>query len=213
MKEPRRPGAKLRRSRNEARDTLILDLVEKGNKYGAVAQALERGGHGRLSKQRISQIVNRQLEEVGQHRMEMAERIFDLKIEQLNMIIRTNVGVISAPCARCQGKGDMGQDPDRGPGTMMVCDSCRGDGRHHAPRDRAAASKEIRQAVDQQCKMLGLYAPEKFAFTDTDGNDLEFWHNETKGLDEDELTNTLQVYLDGVDAGRKEKKATEKMAE
>lgn len=197
------PSYRLRKAELERRNSTILEMVEGGAKYSQIKTALERAGMT-ISLSRIGQIVNKELAEVAQHRKDLAERMFDLKVEQLNAIIRTNWGVINAKCTRCQGRGDMGQDPDKAPGTMIVCDKCNGDGRHHHPRDRASSSKEIRQAIDQQCKMLGLYAPEKFALTDTQGNELEFWHKETAGLDEDDLNKELEIYLSGVDKGREE---------
>lgn len=203
------PATRMRKAEIERRNTTILEMVEAGAKYKSIAISLQRAGLGKISTGRISQIVNAELAEVGKHRMEMAERIFDLKLEQLNAIIRTNWGVINAKCAPCKGQGELGEDPDKAPGTPLICEKCHGDGKHHQPRDRAAASKEIRQAIDQQCKMLGLYAPEKFALTDPQGNELEFWQKETATLDEDDLNRELELYLSGVDAGRAELKSKE----
>lgn len=196
----------------ERRNSLILEMVESGAKYGSVALALERGSFGRLSKSRISEIVNKELEQIRRQRTDLAERMFDLKITQLDSVIRTNWGVINAKCGPCQGKGDRGQDPDKPEGTLLVCDKCHGDGKHHNARDRASASKEIRQAIDQQCKMLGLYAPEKFALTDPQGHEIEFWQNETRSLDEDDLDKELAIFQAGVDAARKERKAAKETA-
>lgn len=197
---------KARKIEIERRNMLIFDMYAAGHRTASIVQALDRGGYGKLTRSTVQKSINAMLEEQRAERLGRNTLEFDLKLDQLNQVIQTNWGVITRPCVRCTGRGDMGQDPDKAPGTMMVCDKCGGDGRHHHPRDRATASKEVRLAIDQQCKMLGLYAPEKFALTDTEGNDLEYWHNETKGLDEADLDKELEVFLAGVDAARSEQK-------
>lgn len=194
------------RARNVRRDNLIIEMFEGGAKYRLIQAALERSEFGRISMSRISEIINRVYKEEGERRRELAERIFDHKLAQLDATIRTNWSVINAKCKRCNGLGTLGQDPDKAPGTLMVCDKCDGTLFLYHPRDRATASKEVRMAIDQQCKMLGLYAPEKFAFTDTEGNDIDFWAQETRNLDSDDLERELDLYLSGVHAGREEQK-------
>ena len=191
----------------ERRDILIMEMVESGANYGKIKRALAtRGIH--ISVARIGQIVKAEYVRVREQRKDLGELVFDQKIEQLNSIIRTNAGIINAPCVKCKGDGTV-DDPDRAEGNRShVCEKCKGDGRAYSARDRKGASSEMRLAIDQQCKMLGLYAPEKFALTDSEGNDVDFL-DELASADEEDLMSEVKDYLEGVEAARVEVKEKE----
>lgn len=187
------------RVKTERRDALILELYEAGSKYRLIREALMQRGYGSLSLARIGKIIRRELDKIAEQRRLIAERLFDTKLEQLNAIIRTNFGVINAPCKPCKGEGIV-EDPDQEPGNLkMICEKCKGDGKAYAPRDRKGASMEMRLAIDQQCKMLGLYAPEKFAFTDPQGNALDFM-DDLSDIPEEQLDRDLKNFQAGLEA-------------
>jgi len=189
------------RVKTERRDSLILELYEGGAKYKLIKQALIARDYGSLSESRIGKIIRRELDAIAAQRQEIAERMFDLKLEQLNAIVRTNFGVINAPCKKCKGDGVV-EDPDKAEGNREgICERCKGDGKAHTPRDRKGASMERRLASDQQCKMLGLYAPEKFAFTDPQGNALDFM-DDLSDVPEEQLDRDLKSFQAGIDAAR-----------
>lgn len=199
----RDPGKLLK---NERRKVLIFEMVTSGATYRQVREALTRSvEYDTLSEGRISKIVRAELDKLAEQRVGLAERMFDLKLEQLNGVIRSNSAIVFAKCRRCKGTGEYGEDLDKAPGTPAICEKCKGNAFEYGARDRATASKEVRQAIDQQCKMLGLYAPEKFALTDKEGNDLDFIE-ELQALGADELEQELQSFLRATDQARLEKK-------
>ena len=87
----------------------------------------------------------------------------------------------------------------------MVCDECEGSTKAFSARDRATASKEVRQAIADQSRMLGLYAPEKFAWTDSRGEDLDFI-DELRAMDIEDLDRELEIYQLGAREERKRQK-------
>lgn len=176
----------LPKSQLERRNNLIMEFHESGRTIRQIQKLLIQASFPKISPQRISQIINREIDEIKKQRREMGDNWFHAKLNQLDAIIRANWGILTAPCARCNGRGHMGQDPDRPEGVMLVCDRCHGDGKHFDARDRAMASKEIRQAIAEQNRMTGNYAPEKFALTDSEGKDISF-HNELVSMDLDDL--------------------------
>ena len=192
------------RMSRERRDALILEMLESGAKYLQIQRGLVAAGYPKITTKRIGQIVCREYDQVRSQRRALADRVFDQKLEQLNAIIRANWGVLNAPCRRCSGRGHLGQDPDKPEGVMLVCEECNGDTKHHHPRDRAAASKEVRQAIAEQNRMLGLYAPEKFSFTDSDGNDLVFY-DELAMMDIDDLDREWANLNEALEASKTER--------
>lgn len=184
----------------ERKDTLIMQLIEAGHSQPEVRRMLRTSGHT-VTDAYIKKVIDRELEEARSRRRDMGERIFDLKLRQLDQILKSNWTVLTAPCVRCSGRGHMGQDPDRAEGTMLVCEKCKGDRLLHAPRDRATASKEVRQAVDQQCRMLGLYAPEKFSLITDNEGELDFT-DELSTMDFDELDRQFRMYAEAVENER-----------
>lgn len=180
----------------ESKDAMIMQLIEGGHTNDEVVRMMRLSGKPCTPKY-VSKLVGEELKKARLRRRDMGDGIFDLKLKQLDQILKSNWTVLTAPCIRCSGKGHIGQDPDRPDGVMLVCDKCKGDMKLHAPRDRATASKEVRQAIDQQCRLLGLYAPEKFSLlTDREG-ELDFTE-ELELLDSDELERQFQQYLTAV---------------
>ena len=184
----------------ERKDTLIMQLVEGGYSQPEIIRMLRSSGHTVTDKY-IKKVIDRELEGARSRRRDMGERIFDLKLKQLDQILKSNWSVLTAPCIRCSGRGHMGQDPDKQEGVMLVCDTCKGDRLLHSPRDRATASKEVRQAIDQQCRMLGLYAPEKFSLITENDGELDFT-DELNTMDFDELERQFGLYTEAVENER-----------
>ena len=181
----------------ERKDVLIMQLVEGGHTNDEVVRMMRTSGLSCTEKY-IAKLVGEELKKARTRRRDLGDGIFDLKLKQLDQILKSNWSVLTAPCIRCSGRGHMGQDPDKPEGVMAICDTCKGDMRLHSPRDRATASKEVRQAIDQQCRLLGLYAPEKFSLlTDREG-ELDFT-DEIDQMDPDELERQFQIYLHNVD--------------
>lgn len=185
----------------ERKDTMIMQLIEAGYSQPEVIRMMRTSGLSVTDKY-IKKVIDRELEGARSRRRDLGERIFDLKLKQLDQILKSNWSVLTAPCIRCSGKGHMGQDPDRAEGTMLVCDTCKGDRLLHSPKDRATASKEVRQAIDQQCRMLGLYAPEKFSLITENDGELDFT-DELATMDFDELDRQFALYSEAVENERK----------
>jgi hypothetical protein len=185
----------------ERRDILILEMVEGGQHVPAISRALKAGGFARCSEETVKDVIQRELAAARSRRRDLAENVYELKLNQLDAIIRSNWGILNAPCIRCSGKGHIGQDMDREPGVNVVCDRCKGEMRQFPARDRAAASKEVRQAISEQCKLLGLYAPEKFSLlTDRDG-EIDF-SDEIKTMDFETLEKQFSLYTEAIDNER-----------
>lgn len=181
----------------ENKDVMIMQLIEGGHTNDEVVRMMRMSGKG-CTERYVAKLVGEELKKARLRRRDLGDGIFDLKLKQLDQILKSNWTVLTAPCIRCSGRGHMGQDPDKQQGVMLVCDTCKGDMKLHSPRDRATASKEVRQAIDQQCRLLGLYAPEKFSLlTDKEG-ELDFTE-ELESLDSDELERQFQLYLTAVD--------------
>jgi hypothetical protein len=193
MSRPR-SGAMLER---EQKDALIMQLIEAGHTLPEVARMMRSSGKPCTPKY-AQKVLHRELLEARQRRRDMGDGVFDLKLKQLDQILKSNWTVLTAPCVRCSGRGHMGQDPDKAEGTMLVCDRCKGDMKLHSPRDRATASKEVRQAIDQQCRLLGLYAPEKFSLLSDKEGELDFT-DELELMDGQELERQFQMYLRAID--------------
>jgi hypothetical protein len=180
----------------EAKDTMIMQFIEGGYTHKEIVRMMRLSGKS-VTEHYITKLVTSELKAARMRRRDLGDGIFDLKLKQLDQILKSNWTVLTAPCVRCSGRGHIGQDPDKQEGVMLVCDRCKGDMKLHAPRDRATASKEVRQAIDQQCRLLGLYAPEKFSLlTDREG-ELDFTE-ELELLDSDELERQFQQYLTAV---------------
>jgi hypothetical protein len=181
----------------ERKDVLIMQLVEGGHTNDEVVRMMRTNGLSCTEKY-VAKLVGEELKKARMRRRDLGDGIFDLKLKQLDQILKSNWTVLTAPCIRCSGRGHMGQDPDKPDGVMAICDVCKGDMKLHSPRDRATASKEVRQAIDQQCRLLGLYAPEKFSLlTDREG-ELDFT-DEIDQMDPDELERQFQIYLHNVE--------------
>jgi len=175
-----------------------MQLIEGGHSYVEVERMMRSNGTP-VTTRYIEKVVAKELAAAPTRRRDMGDSVFDLKLKQLDQILKSNWTVLTAPCIRCSGRGHMGQDLDKPEGVMMVCDTCKGDMKLHSPRDRATASKEVRQAIDQQCRLLGLYAPEKFSLlTDREG-ELDFT-DEIDQMDPDEMERQFQIYLRKIDA-------------
>jgi hypothetical protein len=99
----------------------------------------------------------------------------------------------------------MGQDPDKAEGVNALCDSCKGTGKAHSPRDLKGASQEVRAAIDQQCKLTGLYVPDSWAAlnTDEDVDELDFM-DELAGVDPADLEADLMEHMAAAEAAGKE---------
>lgn len=181
----------------ERKDGMIMQLIEAGHTHTEVVRMMRTSAMP-VTEKYVQKVVNTELTAARRRRRDLGDGIFELKLKQLDQILKSNWTVLTAPCIRCSGRGHMGQDPDKLEGVMLVCDTCKGDMRLHSPRDRATASKEVRQAIDQQCRLLGLYAPEKFSLlTDREG-ELDFT-DELDEMDGDELERQFQQYLQAVD--------------
>src|SRR4051812_14005509 len=112
-------------------------MVLGGATYYQVRQALARSEeYDTLSESAISRVVKKELDKIAEHRVALAERMFDLKVQQLDGVIRSNWAIVQAKCRRCNGRGTLGQDPDAAPGTPIVCDTCKGTAFEYGPRDR-----------------------------------------------------------------------------
>lgn len=194
----------------ERKDTLIMQLIEGGNSQPEVVRMMRQSGIS-VTEPYVKKVVDAELEGARSRRRDMGDRIFDLKLKQLDQILKSNWTVLTAPCIRCSGKGHMGQDPDKNEGVMLVCEVCKGDRLLHSPKDRAVASKEVRQAIDQQCRMLGLYAPEKFSLITEKDGELDFTE-ELSQMESDELHRQMGMYLQAVDLER-EKQVAQRAAE
>lgn len=198
--------------KNARRDLRIMELYEGGFKYIQIRDALKHAGYGELSLRRIGQIIRAQLDMLDEQKRSIGERHFPLQLSRLETILRSNVKTLTATCRDCTGQGET-QDPDRGPGTMITCKACRGDGLLYSARDRQGASKEYRQTCAEINRMLGLYAPDKIAFTDPAGRSLDFM-DELGELDADDLEKQALHYLAARDAATEEiRKVKEELKE
>ena len=206
MSRPR-SGAVIERER---KDTLIMQLIEGGNSQPEVVRMM-RQSNIEVTEKYVKKVIDAELDGARSRRRDMGDRVFDLKLKQLDTILKSNWTVLTSPCIRCSGRGHMGQDPDKQEGVMLVCEVCKGDRLLHAPKDRAVASKEVRQAIDQQCRMLGLYAPEKFSLITENDGELDFTE-EVSNMDPEELSRQMGLYLQAVDHER-EKQVIERAAE
>lgn len=184
--------ANLRRQKDE-RNITVLEMWKNGMNSYQIAKALERTEYGAISRSMVDKIVKRELEKVAETRHQLATEIFDGQLDRLTTIIRHGQSIINATCLACQGQGQF-QNGE-------VCVVCVGEGKRHSPDTRIKAMKEVRAAIDQQAKMLGLYAPEKFAMTDAHGKDIDF-HADLANLNDEELDRALSDFAAGVDAAR-----------
>lgn len=180
------------RRRKDDRNRRILELYKAGANCSEIARTLEANGD-KITRFRVSQVVKQELAHVADERRHIALEVFDLELERLSAIIRQSWQIVMAPCRGCDGQGTFQNGES--------CDVCRGDGKGNHPDTRVRAMKEVRAAIDQRAKMLGMYAPEKFAVTDTEGNDIDF-SRALRSLEGDDLDRELQDVMRGVEIAR-----------
>lgn len=184
--------ANLRRQK-DARNLLVLEMWKNGMSSTQISQALERTEHGKIARKTVDDIVKRELKIAAESRQNIAVEIFDGELERLTTIIRHGWAIVNANCLFCNGIGQFQN--------QEICVQCAGEGKRHSPDTRLKAMKEVRASIDQRAKMLGLYAPEKYAWTDSSGKDLDF-HKDLANLNDDELERALNDFTAGVDAAR-----------
>lgn len=184
--------ANLRRQQDE-RNLKILEMWKSGMNSNQISNALPAGGYKKISKSMVDKIVKRELTKAADSRRHIAEEIFDGELERLTTIIRHGWAIMNATCLACNGQGQFMNGE--------VCVACVGEGKRHSADTRIKAMKEVRAAIDQRAKMLGLYAPDKFAMTSAEGKDLNF-HPWLDQLSDDELEKALNDFHAGVDAAR-----------
>lgn len=184
--------ANARREQRE-RNIKILEMWKNGLTTGQIPTALETQGYKKISRSMVDKIIKKALTEAAESRRHLAEEIFDGELERLTTIIRHGWAIINASCLECQGQGQFRNGE--------VCIRCMGEGKRHPADTRIKAMKEVRAAIDQRAKMLGLYSPEKLAFTDASGKDMNF-HPYLDQLSDDELQKALDDFSAGVEAAR-----------
>lgn len=181
------------RSRKDERNRRILVLARTGLSNSEIARVLEADGEP-ISRQRVGKILKDSLAEAASERLDIAREVFDLELERLSWVIQQSTRIITDPCKSCEGQGTF-QNGEH-------CDVCKGDGRSNHPDTRLRAMKEVRNAIHQRSQMLGLYAPEKFAFTDTEGNDLRpELRRELESMSIEDLDRAIADFQAGIEAG------------
>lgn len=180
------------RRRNDEKKARILRLARSGLNQREISEALTADGD-RTSRQRVGVILREGLRQAAEERQDIARELFDLELERLSWIIQQATRVVSEPCLGCNGQGQFQNGEN--------CDVCRGDGRANHPDVRLRAMKEVRSAIHQRAQMLGLYAPEKFAITDVQGNDLRpEARKELESMSVDDLDRAIADFQAGLEA-------------
>ncbi len=136
------------------RDRKVIELLKSGVGEDDIARQLE------MRPSMVTKVVGSELERIGRSRTHMAGKVFDLEVERLNAIIRNAWGIFTATCVECRGVGVFQEMEGISP---TPCKKCGGDGKMYQPGDRLSAMGRAQSAIEQQSKMLGLFAPEKFA--------------------------------------------------
>lgn len=189
------------RRRKDARNVKIYELWKGGMNARQISEYFTSIGEP-INRQRVNFLIKRGMAEAREAREEITVEIFDGELERLTAIYRQAWQVVTATCRICRGRGS--REGVAGVGaTELPCMACEGSGHAHKQDTRIKAMKEARNAIDQRAKMLGLYAPERFALTDRDGHDLSATlRAELENMPTDELDKALTDYMAGVEAAR-----------
>jgi hypothetical protein len=189
------------RRRKDARNARVYELWKAGLSARAISEHLTAEGE-RIGATRVNQIIHAGMEQARAAREQLSVELFDGELDRLSAIIRTAWAVVTAQCRVCRGRGTV--DGIGGvEATAVPCLACEATGYGNRPDTRIRAMKETRNAIDQRAKMLGLYAPEKFAMTDADGNDTSaLIRAELAGMPADDIDQSLVDYMAGIEAAR-----------
>jgi hypothetical protein len=189
------------RRRKDARNARIYELWKAGLSARAISEHLTAEGEP-IGATRVNQIIHAGMEMARAAREKLSVEIFDGELDRLSAIIRTAWTVVTAQCRICHGRGAV--DGIGGVGaTAVPCVACEMTGYLNRPDTRIRAMKETRNAIDQRAKMLGLYAPEKFAMTDGAGNDVSAMvRADLAAMPADDIDKALTDYMAGIDAAR-----------
>ena len=182
------------RRRRDDKRAEILKLARAGLNNTEISKVMTKKGDP-VNRQRVGRILKEALQEAADDRKQIAIEMFDLELERLSWVITQATRIVAETCVGCQGQGTF-QNGEQ-------CDTCRGDGKANHPDVRVRAMKEVRNAIHQRSQMLGLYAPEKFALTDTKGNDIRVEiRRELEAMSEEDLDKAIDDFQAGIDAAR-----------
>lgn len=182
------------RRRRDDKKARILRLAKSGLSNTEISRVLTKDGDP-VNRQRVGVILKEALQEAADDRRQVAIELFDLELERLSWVIQQAIRICTEACIACKGQGVFQN--------LEQCDTCRGDGKANHPDIRIRAMKEVRNAIHQRSQMLGLYAPEKFAFTDTEGNDIRpEIRRELESMSEEDLEQALTDFQAGIEAAR-----------
>ena len=153
-------------TRNVKRQQQAWALRDAGASYTEIGASLG------ISRQHAHRLVQRELDLIRAETREHAESYRVRELSRCDSVIREATRTMMAQCRTCKGQGMLYPDgPVSLPGEETECNDCAGTGKRYGIDWRLKAMDRVMRAVSERAKMLGLYAPEKLALTDSAGHD------------------------------------------